>query len=309
MSATHFPVPEYLLKDGDISMFCFREEPAWNWYCNLCNKYATEAHIQSDLHKKNKLWGHSSAPSPPSIPTSTNAQGSQCALTNSTWTTYYCLQQQRPYYHNSEHALTLWDLPPSWYNEWLVQVREAGMFTSKTIVDICGGPDLQGEKPPHVNFLADQRSRPKCAAVKQFFGNEVFENLQKLAREQGERHEQVAPFGRDSSWAVVYTDGTKSTQKSALSPSGERGMWFPTLVIQTIDGTWAAWCIDAAVNKWTKAWEVHPSRLHLYVKRPLPGSAGSSTDPVSEGPGDHWTFLPESTVVIEELDEVMHGQR
>ena len=115
------------------------------------------------------------------------------------------------------------------------------------------GPDLQGAEPPHVRFLADARSKPECADVKKFFGNKVFENLQQRAQHHGKTHPQVAPFGREGSlWAVVYTDGTPSRQKSPLSPDGERGMWFPTLVVQTRDGRWGAWCFDAAVNNWTK---------------------------------------------------------
>ena len=326
MSETFFPMPQYLLNDGDTSVFCFRERPKWDWWCTLCYKYATEEHIQSDYHMKNKYWRNQSAPSPPPIPTSTNAHCPQDALAISPWTTHYCPEQRRPYYHNSEHALTTWHPPPSWWNKWLVQVHQSGMFTSKTIVDICGGPDLQGAEPPHVGFLADARSKPKCADVKMFFGPKVFENLQQRAQHHGKTHPQVAPFGREGSlWAVVYTDGTPSRQKSPLSPDGERGMWFPTLVVQTCDGRWGAWCFDAAVNNWKKDWEVHPSRLHLYVRRSQTshspgmssssnhntqnsGTARSSTDPVSEGPGDHWTVLEESTVEIEEISTELHGQ-
>ena len=185
---------------------------------------------------------------------------------------------------------------------------------------------MQGAEPPHVRFLADARSKPECADVKKFFGNKVFENLQQRAQQHGKTHPRLAPFGQEGSkWAMVYTDGTPLRQKSPLSPDGERGMWFPTLVVQTCDGRWGAWCFDAAVNNWTKDWEVDPSRLHLYKRRSQTshspgmsssgnhntqnsGTAGSSTDPVSEGPGDHWTVLEESTVVIEEISTELHGQ-
>ena len=51
-------MPEYLLRDGDPSVFYFRETPQWDWYCKLCNRYATESHIQSDGHQKKKLWSN-----------------------------------------------------------------------------------------------------------------------------------------------------------------------------------------------------------------------------------------------------------
>ena len=197
MSAAFFPMPEYLLKDGNPPVFCFR---GYDWYCTLCDKYATEQHVGSDYHRKKRLWGKDSAPSPPSMLTSTNAHCPQCVLTSSTWTKYYCQKQRHPYYHNSEHNLTSWYPPPPWWNNWVAQVREARMFTSKTIVDICGGPDLQGAEPPHVGFLADARSKPKCADVKKFFGNKVFENLQQRAQHHGKTHPRVAPFGQEGSF-------------------------------------------------------------------------------------------------------------
>ena len=184
---------------------------------------------------------------------------------------------------------------------------------------------MQGTEPPYVGFLADARSKPKYADVMKFFGNKVYDNLQQRAQNRGKTHFRVAPFGREGSfWAVVYTDGTRTTQRSPLNSDGEWGMWFPTLVVRTCDGRWDAWCLAAAINNWKNAWEVHPSRLLLYVPRAQishspgmsrnsnhntqnSGTAGSSTDPVSEVPGDHWTVLEETTVVIEEISTVLHG--
>jgi len=311
MAIHDFAMPEYLLRDGDPSVFYFRETPQWDWYCKLCYKYATEEHIQSDGHQKKKLWSNAPA----------HAPSPQGALRRSAWTQHYSDEYQRPYYNNSEHGLSTWHTPPSWWNEWLVQVHQSGMFTSKTIVDICGGPDLQGAEPPHVGFLANARSRPRCADVKKFFGDKVFENLQQRAQHRGKTHPKVATFGRQgaTTWAVVYTDGTPQRTKSPLSADDECGMWFPTLVaaVQTSDGRgcrWGAWCIDAAANNWTHDWEVHPSRLHLYVQRPQacphptsPSPSSSSTAPVAQGPGD-WTVVEGSTVVIEEISTELHGQ-
>ena len=331
------PMPRYLLDDVDPSVFCWRDT-GWNWWCMNCRKYATQEHVESDGHQKRSLWWSSAnahAPSP--IPTSTNAHCKPCpqgALTTSPWTQHYSDSHQQLFYHNSEHGLSTWHPPPSWWNEWLVQVHQSGMFTSKTIVDICGGPDLQGAEPPHVGFLASARCKPRCDDVKMFFGPQVFENLQQRAQHHGETHPKVAPFGRQgSTWAVVYTDGTPSRTKSPLSPDDECGMWFPTLAVQTCDGSgcgWGLWCLDAAANDWDHDWVVHPSRLHLYVQQPQAcpyptshspsmssssnhntqnsGTAGSSTDPVSQGPTG-WTVVADSTVVIEEIETQLHGQR
>ena len=315
-------MPQYLVDDG--SPFYFRED-GQEWWCPLCDRYATENHVDSLKHKKKKIWCPQPGPANFSanvhalspIPTSGN-HCPQGALTLSPWDGYYCKVHQRAYYHNRMHGLTTWLEPPSWWNQWVEQVRQAGMFDSTTIVNICGGPDLGGPEPPNVKFLADQKCAPTLSDVKSFFGNKVFENLKRCAQYSGKPG--VAPFAEPgSTWAVVYTDGTPQRTRSPLSAK-EWGMWFPTLVIEILElcmsGTQTvkcySYCIDAAQNQWKRGWEVHWTRLHRYpngddptLNSPTSSSSSDnpqhfgSADPVSHRPVD-WTMV--STVVIEEIE-------
>ena len=138
-------------------MFSFRSEHG-EWYCKACWKFATEEHCKSDGHQKKKYWAVQSLQSESDVLHPGPERKPECTM-HPRWTRHECPNTHRPFYHCKELGKSSWNEPPSWFEAWLQQVRQAGYLTPEIIFNICGGPDLESlAPPPPIEAFADVRS-------------------------------------------------------------------------------------------------------------------------------------------------------
>ena len=202
--------------------------------------------------------------------------------------------------------------------EWCKTTHVLSCFNQNAMIQHFGAP---GRYPPKLAELKDISKPPSWRKLLDFWGENVYEYMvDKLdsaidsAANSNNRRGLFWDFencNREVALAMVFSDGSKSTQHAPLD-SCAGSMFWPVLVpisyvetsIQsTCNLEWfpASLCTSAAIPTWCQAQAVsgsrpylsHPSRILIRSSRPV--------EVLEPGPPGHWVHA--STVTIEQQDE------